>query len=180
MLSLRMSQSDMADLDDNFTKMSSIKTQADCHQTDNGFNQPFDQQTGPIDPQNCFQIPSLEKEIEENKDRKPLDIYLEHCNNFAKNNLKREKIEVKPFVISSDHVRTDSSSSGLPPVMKHEICRELAELHDDEIADHFEIKKQRLFKNIYYYKGDMFLIVKSWEHVKYNEPNCFSKRSQNK
>ena len=40
---------------------------------------------------------------------------------------------------------------------------------DDKVPGHFNIKKQRLFKNIHYFKGDMYLIVKTWEQVKYTE-----------
>lgn len=74
-----------------------------------------------------------------------------------------------PFEFGLDHVRPDRQEGGRPPIIKQEIVADIIMEADDKVPGHFAIKKQRLFKNIYYYKGDMFLIVKTWEQVKYTE-----------
>ena len=98
-----------------------------------------------------------------------MDIYLEHCNAFAKNNLKKDKIEVLPFEIKAHLVKATLMEKGELPLFSPLIVADLASESDEKVSSHFAIIRQRLFKNVFYLKGEMYLIVKSWERVKYTE-----------
>ena len=166
--SQRIQESDIGDKDDNYQNASKVQDES-CALTDE-LEQPDNSKAeGPIDPENCFEILPLDEEIEMNNGKKPIEIYLEHCKNFAKNNLKREKIEVESFKIGPKHIRPELQAGGLSPIIKQEIIADIIMEQDDKIERHFSILKQRLFKKIYYYKGSMHMIVKTWERVKYTE-----------
>ena len=116
---------------------------------------------GSIDPLNCFQIDGFQQEIETNKDRKPIDIYLDHCNFFAKNNLQKESIEVEHYIFgqnssassrnlaSSDITSLDpafSKTQNGGPILHHQIIADVqrgmeAGVPRDELLKRFETVK---------------------------------------
>ena len=49
------------------------------------------------EPANCIQMQSLEDENKKYKDIKPVDIYLSHCETWAKKNLKTLKVPIVEY-----------------------------------------------------------------------------------
>lgn len=54
-----------------------------------------------MDQAGCVQIPSIEEETQKFKDMKPFDIYLDYCQQFSENNLKKERVSIPEYLFQA-------------------------------------------------------------------------------
>ena len=103
-----------------------------------------------------IEIPRFEDEIDQmkNYNKKPIDLYLDHCQKYSKANLMQKTIEIKDYSVQFRDVENQIfvGSTNQPDITN--------------FGNLYESLDVKVFKDIVFVNNKQQILVKTWEKMK--------------
>lgn len=126
-------------------------------------------------------IPNLEKEKQNFKEKeieaKPVEIYLDHCNQYAKTNLVKNELLINNYQFRKNDFESGLVSQDVLDRMKNQNDMAISKnfnpnmLQDHAFANLFKTETIKLFTDFIFVDKKQYILVKTWQKVHWEKPS---------
>ena len=133
------------------------------------------------DPQvhDIIAIPNLEEEQKQFKKKdiaqKPTQIFLDHCNQYARKNLIKNELEIRDYQFRYNDIERGLICQEVTDKMKLQNRKGISfkpqTLQDNAFAKLFRTVSMKLFTDFIFVDDKQYILVKTWQKIHYDLPS---------